>query len=280
MLFMFLVIIFPWHQPHPLLYFIVRSRIFLPHLAASLVYLHAAIYQQASWINGVAWTLEIEVQFYLLLPLLAELFRIRHTRLRRAILTSLVLASALISQFLVQPSGIARLNLSLPLHFFIAGVLLADIYLETPRILRLGPLSGDALTLLTGGLLVYVLHWKPTLAWVEPYLIIGFCLAIFRGAWASRLFKWGPLAIPGAMCYTIYLYHSFVVQHLMPVTLGIVPAGHALWLEAAVQFALMLLPVLVVSAVLFRFTEKPFMILSHEVARRLRAPRVEVVAGA
>jgi len=50
----------------------------------------------------------------------------------------------------------------------------------------------------------------------------------------------------------------------------IFPPGHALWWDAGVQFALMLAPVFGVCAVLFLVTEKPFMILSREVARRFR----------
>ncbi len=279
LLFLFLVIVFPWHQPHPVEYLLVRSRVFLPHLVASLLYLHAAIYRQASWVNGVAWTLEIEVQFYLLLPFLAELFRIRHTRLRRAILILLVLASTLVSLYLVQPSGSAWLKLSLPvqLQFFIAGVLLADLYLDPPRLLRFGPLAGDAMALFSATALVYALC-KERLAWIQPFLIVALCLAILRGAWASRLFRWPPLTIPGAMCYTIYLYHSFVVQRLLPVTVAMVPGGHGLLFDSALQFVLMLPPVLVVSAVLYLVAERPFMILSHEVARRRRASRA--TAGA
>src|SRR5690606_13995932 len=42
----------------------------LPHLGVSAVYLHNMVYGESSAINGVAWSLEIEIQFYLLAPLL------------------------------------------------------------------------------------------------------------------------------------------------------------------------------------------------------------------
>jgi peptidoglycan/LPS O-acetylase OafA/YrhL len=50
----------------------------LPHLFASLFYLHNLIFLEPSIINPVAWSLEVEVQFCLLAPLLAQLFRIRN----------------------------------------------------------------------------------------------------------------------------------------------------------------------------------------------------------
>lgn len=57
----------------------------LPHLFASMFYLHGIIFGQPSLINGVAWTLEIEVQFYLLAPFLATIFAVRSKVLRRSL---------------------------------------------------------------------------------------------------------------------------------------------------------------------------------------------------
>ena len=55
----------------------------LGHVAASLAYLHGAYYGTASPLNSVAWSLEIEVQFYLLVPALALLLCIGRRRMRR-----------------------------------------------------------------------------------------------------------------------------------------------------------------------------------------------------
>ncbi len=60
------------------------GREIMPHLLASMAYLHNVIYQSDSTINVVAWSLEVEVQFYVLVPLLASVFAIADTRLRRA----------------------------------------------------------------------------------------------------------------------------------------------------------------------------------------------------
>lgn len=42
----------------------------LPHLPASLACVHEWVYCVGSFINNNAWSLEIEVQFYSLVPLL------------------------------------------------------------------------------------------------------------------------------------------------------------------------------------------------------------------
>ena len=66
---------------------------FYPHLAASLFYLHSLIYGTFSPAMGVAWSLEIEVQFYILVPLLTLLFAIRNRKLRRSSIAILILAA-------------------------------------------------------------------------------------------------------------------------------------------------------------------------------------------
>ena len=68
----------------------------LPHLLASLGYVHNIVYGIPSTINVVAWSLEIEVQFYILAPALASLFIIRDRWVRRgAIIATAAAALAL-----------------------------------------------------------------------------------------------------------------------------------------------------------------------------------------
>jgi peptidoglycan/LPS O-acetylase OafA/YrhL len=281
MILMFLVIVIPVRQLHPWWFFTSYVRAFGPHLLATLVYLHAVVYGEPSWINGVAWSLEIEIQFYILLPVLAALFAIRRTVARRAIWIALILATAVIAQFVVQPSGNSRLILSLAnqLHFFLVGILLADIYLEPGKMPQQAAGFADGLTVLSGALLVLVLHRAQGLAWTEPFLILGLYLGVFYGKWSSRLFSLPALTLPGGISYTTYLYHFFIITLLFPLTVRMFPPVHALWWDAGVQFVLMLAPVFGVSAALFMLTERPFMVLSRRVARRFRQPET-VAAGA
>ncbi|NUQ21565.1 MAG: acyltransferase [Gemmatimonadaceae bacterium] len=101
------------------------------HLGASLLYLHSVIYAQRSLIDTVAWSLEIEVQFYCLAPLLATLFAIRPALLRRSIMVALLVVTA----FLVAPNtaGRWRLTLAAFLQFFFVGFLVADLYVTEWR---------------------------------------------------------------------------------------------------------------------------------------------------
>src|SRR5204863_7174590 len=100
------------------------------HLAASEVYLHGLLFGGLSAVNGVAWSLEVEVQFYILVPALALLLCAGSRLTRRP--TILILALAAIS--------VQILGLIPPRHhyydasfvsfaqFFLVGWLLADIY--------------------------------------------------------------------------------------------------------------------------------------------------------
>ena len=67
------------------------------HLLASAFYVHQLVYRAPSTINGVTWTLEIEVQFYIIAPLLGQLFRLQNPVVRRAILGGLIAAFSFFS---------------------------------------------------------------------------------------------------------------------------------------------------------------------------------------
>lgn len=105
----------------------------LNHLLATIFYVHAFIFGSKSTISFVAWSLEIEVQFYLLMPLLAAVYRIPVAHRRRATLIGAMFAciaaqTLLFPQF---PRHIQlRLWLSLASHlqYFLAGMFLADLY--------------------------------------------------------------------------------------------------------------------------------------------------------
>jgi peptidoglycan/LPS O-acetylase OafA/YrhL len=256
--------------------------LFFPHLLASLVYLHGAIYGQASWINGVSWTLEIEVQFYLLLPILARIFCLHRPALRRMILLTATVGTALLAQFALPKLGSPRLDLALPqlLQFFLAGLLLADFHLDPPPLLRFARWIGDALALLSGGLVVYVLQSNQWWRWTTPLLVALLFFSTLRSQVAARVLRWPLLTIPGAISYTVYLYHQYLVRILVPLTLHFLPPVHALWLDFTVQFVLMTAIVLPISAGIYLLTERPFVEMSHRVTRRMRAACTEPrVAG-
>jgi len=126
----------------------------MPHFLSSVFYSHNIIYGRRSTINPVAWTLEIEIQFYILLPLIIQLFRIKQTIARRLIIVCLLIASGIIyaanDTFFID----AHLQYSIIpyLSIFLLGILMADVYLSNQQVLNSKNFLFDI-----GGILAFLL---------------------------------------------------------------------------------------------------------------------------
>src|SRR6185312_15279458 len=229
----------------------------LPHLLASMAYLHYAIFHSGSNINSVAWSLEVEVQFYLVAPVLATVFALRRTALRRAALAAAMLLAALL-QFELK---LSQFTLAGDLQYFLAGLLLADfslIYDGTSGSRKSRRFVWDIISF-AGWPAFFLLGDSLSAVWL-PVLALLLCLAAMRGEWTPRLLRKPALAIVGGMCYTIYLWHApvlTVVDRALRAHPALLPGNYlALYLvEALAKFtavAALCLP-------LFVFVERPCM---------------------
>jgi peptidoglycan/LPS O-acetylase OafA/YrhL len=268
----FLIIVLGFGHSDPLGYF----KGFFPHFAASFFYQHNLVYGYASWVNGITWTLEINIQFYLIAPLLARLLRIRSVVTRRGVLLLLILGFSLLSQFVIEPSGNDRLKWSLAnqIQFFLAGFVLADLAADRRDRTPSKSSRADAAFLVAAVIFGVLIHSFPRLAWYFPFLLVPLFAGVLDGKIAGRFFRSPILAVPGAMCYTIFLYHELTIRILLPYTFRLSQDSWPLWVAFGVQMAVLLPAVLLVSVPLFLFVEKPFMILSRNVGLR-REARVE-----
>ena len=231
----------------------------LPHLLASMGYVHNIVYGTMSPVNFVAWSLEIELQFYLLAPLLTRIFLVRSKPARRLILVALIFLFSL-GAHLFGASQRYDLSLLSAGQFFLTGFLLVDVYLtDWGQKPELSP-GWDLVSLLSWPGLILLLYRGGA---ADAFLVIPiFCayLAAFRGKWSNRFFCQPPVYIIGGMCYTIYLYHYSVISALIRPLLGF-PfwSGFPLWLELAVASLILTPAILLVSAIMFVFIEKPCM---------------------
>jgi len=230
------------------------------HLPAHIFYVHSFLLGAESGLSTVTWSLEIEIQFYLLTPLLSKVFAIRNRMLRRAVLLAAMLAVGIFSET-QHLNGAIRTgppHLLLYLQFFLTGMLLADVYLtdwkSQPERSPIADLFG-----VSAFAAVFLLVATHTFEYsLTPLLLLVAYGAVFRGPVLRALFSYPMITAIGGMCYTIYLYHNAIIW----VTAG---ACKNLQITGAPSVTL-LLNILVIATVtvlasipLYLAVERPFM---------------------
>ncbi len=236
----------------------------LPNYLAGLIYAHGFIYDgQHNPLLFVAWTLEIEVQFYLIVPLLCRIFALPKV-LRRSILVLGILA---VDQFCggswpAFSNSFWHYTVIRQLNWFLPGLLLADLYLS-PGLRGIREKGGTYWSDLIGipaWIAVFVLidyHFEVS---PRPFvLLLAFWCVLtsrilgvgFRNRWVTAV---------GMMCYTIYLFHNFFIHTIFgPYILGnLVPYTKGNWPMNALILSGMTVLIIIGCGFVYLFVEKPF----------------------
>jgi peptidoglycan/LPS O-acetylase OafA/YrhL len=189
----------------------VPLRYLLPHLAASVFYLHGLVYRTLSPIDFVTWSLEIEIQFYVLAPLLGMVYILRDTALRRSLLVAVILAGGGFSLYANGHEGtVWHWTILNFLHYFLAGFLLADVVDDRQKHPSRS-IAWDAISLVGWPIVFLLPRTLGTLAWL-PLLILPLYLAAFYGPISNRFFRIRFVALTGGMCYSFYLMHMLIIS--------------------------------------------------------------------
>lgn len=231
----------------------------LPRLLASLVYLHCIIYGEWSKINPVAWSLETEVQFYLLAPLFAQIYRIPGKFRRRSLMIGLILASIALGQFAGETLRGLHLDRTILVYgnLFLVGFLFADIYLVDMAEEGAAQLRWD-LAGIVAILGIFYLPHQGIFGVLFSFLIFCLLAAVFNGVKLRAAFRSPWVTAVGGMCYTIYLLHYAFLLLVLLATRHLAFNG-PFWMNYVVQAIICLPLVFAVSSAYFLLIEKPCM---------------------
>jgi peptidoglycan/LPS O-acetylase OafA/YrhL len=232
-----------------------------PHLAqhtlATLLYVHSLIYADFSPINMVSWSLEVEVQFYVVAPLFMQLFRIRNKRTRRLVILALIVLSIPVQLFAAHSSrgGFSILRY---VGYFLSGLLTADFFVLDLPMWRESS-AWDAVALACMAFAVGVPHdWEPANA-ILPIVFGALCLAAMRGRIFRRLVSIPTVAVIGGMCYSIYLMHMTAIAIVFKVSRRLI-STRLDFLEIFLIQAFIFIPcVLLAGGIFYLLIERPCM---------------------
>jgi peptidoglycan/LPS O-acetylase OafA/YrhL len=231
-----------------------------PSLLASLTYTHNFFYNREilPLINGVAWSLEIEVQFYLLAPLLTKVFLLPKQQRR----TILILASFALIAF----QGIYTLpfrSIVEYLQFFLIGLLFADLKITRHEETKLNVvwvmLAGTVsfcmifLTYAYNDSATDILFSSMLFIWIAIFNYLCLFQNYMKGFLSNNI-----ISVIGGMCYSIYLIHYALIS-----LVGNQYLHHlffkSYYLNLSIYYVLLITFILMVSSIYFILIERPCM---------------------
>lgn len=178
-----------------------------PHYLASIFYSHNAIYDGFPVLSDVLWSLEIEIQFYLLAPLLGMVFKMNKLVRRIFFLLIIVFYTFYVRKFI---DPFVFRSIFKYFEYFMSGFLAADLYFEYKDQIRK--------YFLLDLIWIYVLvsFWCG-IDDLMPLSLKTFLLLslVPVTVFCQRILSFKLFIIIGGMCYTIYMVHQRLLYFLM-----------------------------------------------------------------
>lgn len=226
----------------------------IPHFFATLFYSHMFVYGTWSTINPITWSLETEVQFYIMAPLLVFLFRSK-----REVYLGILIVLFFASIYSVGKPFLKDLNLYKSIipafQWFLIGILIADLSLRFPKWFNKPLIYADVFAWVGIPLLYLCKIYFNQLAFDLVMLI--FFISVFKSI-TFKIFicnRW--ITTIGGMCYTIYLLHYALIFILIKLISRLELENF--YLHQIVVFTFVFIVILTFSFIFFRFFERPFM---------------------
>ncbi len=255
------------------LVFIVKKYDFnylLPRYIASFFYTNSLIYDGHPETLPIAWSLETEVQFYILVPLLSYIFKINKI-IRRLLLTTLIITIPILLKNYNLHSTILFIHF---FQFFFAGILCCDFYLDKDFLTT--KINNNCWAAI-GFVLVFFV-WPPVtnnalkeINFVLPIVIAFFIYCVLKKDGLRKVFHNAYLRIIGCMCYSIYLWHYMIISAIGKYTIKI-KVGNYTMPNYFLQILLIAPIILLFAGIYFKYVERPCMYsnLSKKIALKLK----------
>ena len=229
------------------------------HLLSTIFYSHCLIYNDWSTINPVTWSLETEVQFYILAPFLCKWLFSSGKKAIPITVTMMSIVLLLSNIFHIEIDS-AHLGYSIVhfLPYFMVGFLVAYIYLNRKNFLDKKSILFDFVGLVSIFMLFYFAfgYFWPDLGFVV-FLFLLF-ISVFKGKYLNQFFTSKLIYVIGGMCYTIYLLHYPFFYFICKFTAPLAQFdSHAL--NYLIQLVVVIPILLVVCSIFYLLIEKPCM---------------------
>jgi len=231
------------------------------HYIASFFYVHMMIYEARPYILPVSTSLEIEIQFYLLMPLLLILLKKIDSKIWRGAIYSLLFACS----FLVNLFPFHELNDFT--RYFVAGIVAADIYKH--EVFNRNKLW-DLVFLITLPMFFIVNE-----SLVKSFLLFFVLTSSLQTVYLKRFLTGQWITIIGGMCYSLYLLHYPLYHLFMRLFTNKLTLFESFEANYLFQAAIFIPLSIAMISLYFILVEKPFMEISQRIGKLRKTKRAD-----
>ncbi|MES2430323.1 MAG: acyltransferase [Bacteroidota bacterium] len=233
-----------------------------PHFISSVFYSSNLVYPEVVMplVLPLAWTLEMEMQFYIILPFLMFLYKKNKTMSRIIAIAIIIILRIVLIKYKVFTVS----NMGYSFSYFVAGILLADIIQNTDvtKFKKNNYKIWYSLLGIICILLLWRIDWQERYYDHKPDFMPFICILFFYLILSKNIFspfftnKW--VSFIGGMCYSLYLTHFIIISFFGKFTLQIKFTEYYL-INYCIQVILLLPLVLIGGFLFYRFIELPTM---------------------